>query len=272
MDSPDSFLDMAVRARLGGPSLLHSAELESRRFGLRIGRASLDSIMSGPTALIDEIAACDFDVVILRYPASDTTLFARLMGTGFHVIHADSLVYAEKSLPSRAPVDLARAAYRVASHTDAPFISEVASEVFDNYGSHYSANPLFAPELVRAGYVEWANSFIEGQDRSLLLVSEPGDFEVKAFTAVDTSAPGEIALAGVRRAARRQGWHGRALAAAEDHLQRRGCESAWTSTQIHNIAVQRTWMARGYRPHYAVQTVHLVRRDTWEPGRDSADD
>lgn len=261
---------MAVQALLEAPvrpPFLRPAELESRRFGLHIGRADLGSIPGGTAALIDEIRASDFDLVVLRYPAAETTLFAQLLGTGYAVIHADTLLYAEKTLSGPDPVELARFDHRVASVADRSTISDLVGEVFDQYGSHYSANPVLDPDVVRAGYVEWAHSFIGSRDRAFLVLSDPGEDELRAFSTVDTTSPGEIVLVGVTPGARGHGWHGRASAVAEAQLRHAGCHTAWSSTQIHNIAVQRSWRTRGYVPRLSLQTVHLVRRDRWEPGR-----
>jgi ribosomal protein S18 acetylase RimI-like enzyme len=259
---------MAVHTLLepsSGPPFLYPADRESHRFGLTTGRADLGPMPGGTGALIDEITQSNFDLLVIRYPASETNLFARLMSTRFHVIHADSLLYAEKPLAQADHVELEGFDRRSATTTDTDLVDELVGVVFENYRSHYSANPLLDPDLVRAGYVEWANSFVGGSDRELVLLSEPGGVEVRAFSAVDLSAPGEVVLVGVHPTARGEGWHGRASAAAEDLLRRRGRTSAWTSTQVHNIAVQRTWRARGYVPRLALQTVHLVSPDRWDP-------
>jgi len=248
-----------------GPPFLRASEPDSRRFELKVGRAEIGTISTGGDVLVKEIVASAFDVIVLRYPAQETGLFAQLMGPAFHVIHADSLMYSEKPLADAGPEELEQFACRTASKDDAAVISDLVDAAFDDYPSHYSANPLLSPRRIRAGYVEWALTFVADENRELLLLSSVGDDEVKAFSAVEIATVGEIVLAGVHPAWRMQGWYNRAFAAAEDSLRRRGCSSAWTSTQISNVASQRNWRTRGYIPRLSFQTVHLVRRDLWEP-------
>jgi len=248
------------------PPFVRAAERESQRFGLNVGRAEIDPGQDGAAVAIDEMVDSAFELIVLRYPSHEAALFARLLGRGFHVLHADSLLYAEKSLGAPDLAELERFTCRHALIDDAELVDELVEAVFDRYQSHYSSNPLLEPRLIRAGYVEWANSFITSEGCELLLLSERGEEHVKAFSAFDASGPGEIVLAGAHPSARRQGWFGRAFAAAEAQLHVAGCKSAWTSTQIQNIPAQRTWRARDYHLRFSLQTVHLVRRDVWEPG------
>lgn len=223
------------------------SELESARFGLRIGRDDGD----GPIGLAE---LAPYDVVISRRPAESVREWSTLATlTGYTAIHADSLVYWRWE-DDGGDIDVPDPWHM--SH-DRAHLERLVRDVFDGYGNHYASNPLFGRDDILDGYVEWAlasaadGGFVE-------VVDDRGD--AAGFGLVDWSAAEpDVRLAGVCRAARGSGRYRSVVAAMVAATRARGHAGIRISTQVHNVAVQRVWAAAGWKPFQAFETTHIVR-------------
>jgi GNAT superfamily N-acetyltransferase len=233
---------------------------ESARFGVGIARVEVGPASS--TTVEDILKVTDdsgADIVVVRYPA-DRVSWAATLASGLRIaFHADTIVYWQLTDPQPTPLgDGSR--FRAAGKDDRVLVDRVATSTFDDYDSHYRANPALAASAIGAGYAEWAVNQIEGKESDVLLVER--ESEVSAFVAIERSGrQSEITLSGVAPDARGRGAYRSSMAAAETFVAQRGDESLVISTQVHNIVVQRVWAERGYIPIHAFDTVHLVRPD-----------
>jgi hypothetical protein len=243
----------------GGATRLRYSPLESARFGLRVFRASFDALDAD--AIGAEIARERVDVAIVRIPAHALATLGPLARRGWTTIVADTLVSYEIALPRTASfvVEVPAVRLKTALHDDRKQLEGIVRSVFSGYVSHYHANPLFAPEKVLDGYVEWALGHLDGGDgRAAWLVENAG--EAVGFSCYRIDSGRRVAtgvLNGVMPAARGRGVYRSMLKAMLDAFERTGMRQFEIATQVHNIAVQRAWIAEGLSLRSACSTVHI---------------
>jgi GNAT superfamily N-acetyltransferase len=241
---------------------LVKSELESARFGYRVSRLDLSTAPDADLAAA--VGQCDFDVVIVRAPADDTTVGARLASIpGFRAITADALVCWEWR-DDGSPIAAPEPGVYSRPAEDQVELERLVREVFAAYKNHYSSNPLFRPDLALEGYCEWARTLVgSGRASSTVVVDAGGPV---GFGVVDL-APGvpEVCLAGVIPRARGRGRY-RSLIAELMHECRADARPAMRiSTQAHNTTVMRTWARLGWLPRDTFVTTHLVREGLLAP-------
>ena len=240
-------------------SLLRYSPLESARFGLRVFRGSVDA--PDIDAIVQELECECVDVAIVRVPAYALAALGPLARSGWMTIVADALVGYEIALPrARSSVSEAPALrLRRASRDERQQLEDVVRSVFSGYVSHYHANPLFAPEKILDGYVEWAVDHLDGREgHAVWLVEDAG--ETVGFSCYRIDTEHRVAtgvLNGVMPNARGRGVYRGMLKAMLDEFESAGMRRFVIATQVHNITVQRAWIAAGLSLRSARCTVHI---------------
>jgi hypothetical protein len=227
----------------------------AKRFGLSIDRMSVSA--SAGTPLAEVLAAVErstADVIVLRYPARETTWFAALASGPRQALLADTVVF--WSLPTgkgRRPAPLAGFTAKLESEVDDVLVDDVVADVFGDSGNHYCANPAFERAKALAGRQEWARRRVAGAGAVVL---RGPDRRVLALAAIDQQRSWtEIQLAGVVPAEQGRGRYGHLLAAVEDASTTRRLV---VSTPAHQTGIQRIWARYGFEPVHNLLTVHLV--------------
>lgn len=231
---------------------------ESARFGLRIGRATIDRVDA------EEIASAlrrdPLDFAILRFPQRAIDVLDGLRSHGFHPIVADTLVSYEGALEARKPSrSHPEVTLRPATHSDARLLESMTREIFDGYVTHYHANPLFPPDKILDGYTEWATSHVDQIDGAGAWIVER-DGDVVGFSCYRVNAKDSLAIGvlnGILPSARRRGNYRAMLRGMLDQFAVLGLRRFSIATQIHNIAVQRTWATEGLTLRDVSNTVHI---------------
>src|ERR1700754_86365 len=153
----------------------------AKRFGVSIDRMSVSA--SAGTPLAEVLAAVErstADVVVLRYPARETTWFAALSDGPRRPLLADTVVY--WSLPvgkGRRPAPLAGFTAKLEPAAGDVLVDDVVADIFGDSGNHYCANPLFDRAVALAGRQEWARRrireagavILRGPDRRVLALA-----------------------------------------------------------------------------------------------------
>ena len=125
----------------------------AKRFGVSIDRMSVSASAGTPLAeVLSAVERSTADVIVLRYPARETTWFAALTGGPRHPLLADTVVF--WSLPTgkgRRPAPLAGFSAQVEPAADDVLVDDVVADVFGDSGNHYCANPQFDRTLALAG-------------------------------------------------------------------------------------------------------------------------
>ncbi len=146
--------------------------VESRRFGMRVGRLILDDD-DADSDLSTDLDLSDWDVVILRYPSiRSLTYFQLTQIPGIVPIFADCLHYWDYQLsdwrePEQVPSGL------TTLEVEAVHLEGLVRSTFSQYPSHYSANPLFDPEAVVDGYIEWVTEMVRRREAICLGLMNP---------------------------------------------------------------------------------------------------
>lgn len=246
---------------MNSPTILAVAPFDSKRFGIKVMRALIESKGLTDQAAF-EIGRADADLVIFRVPAGETRIAMELARQGHIIIHADTLVYYGIDLqefePEQNPVTA-----RQARPADRAAIASIAANSFRGYRSHYTANPLLPPTLVHSGYVEWALSRLTGsQSRNSTWVVE-SEGTVAGFATCDVEADQvEIILNAVDPDFERKGLYGGLLRRIIQYHAELSMKRLIISTQLWNYTVQRQWAKAGLRLFKAYDTYHLDRRLT----------
>ncbi|SFC39238.1 Acetyltransferase (GNAT) domain-containing protein [Nocardioides terrae] len=247
------------------PVSLVESPLESARFGRSVARLLVSTGTGESDADIAAlVGGSNADVVIVRYPALRVPLFARLAATGRVALFADQLDYwrlgVGEGRASEAPAGMEVVPIdALPPSVGRRLVDDLVGEIFEGYGNHYLADPLFDPELALQGYREWAQRTVDvAADGDACLVLRDGDQAVGLATTSGDGEHREIELAGIRPAWQGRGHYAHLLSGVEEWARQQGEEAIVISTQVHNTGVRRAWTRYGFEPVEAFTTVHLV--------------
>ena len=245
---------------------LHESPVESDRFGLQVARMVVPADPGpgvppgGPGTnqhAREVLEASDADVVIVRHPSQRLDLPAVLRGRGRVLLPADTLLYwrAVAGTGRRRPPPEGMIV-STTRQPDADDLRRLVRESYADYTGHYRANPLFDPDDVTAGYVEWVEHTVTLGE--LVTVWEDG--QLSAFMTTQPEEDNlEYVLSGVDKRWRGRGTYTQLLLAGEDIAVARGLRFVSLSTQAQNAVAQRSWARLGYEPVTAFSTLHVVR-------------
>ena len=145
------------------PSALFS-EVDSNRFGIRIGRARIASDADVAPAL----AGCESEsirMLIVRCQTDDFASIHALEAAGARLM--DTLVYYQRNLrKGELPAELRENAIRPIQDADLPALEILVGETFKDYLGHYHADPRLDRKKSDEGYVEWATRMCLDRDAS----------------------------------------------------------------------------------------------------------
>jgi hypothetical protein len=227
----------------------------AKRFGVSIDRMSVSA--SAGTPLADVLAAIErstADVVVLRYPARETTWFAALAAGPRKALLAETVTgWALPVGKGHRPAPLAGFTAQHETGLDDDLVDDLVADVFGDSGNHYCADPMFDRATALAGRQEWARRRIA--EAGAVVLRGP-DRRVLALAVLDErGAWTEIQLSGVVPAEQGRGRYGHLLAAIEDACTTRRLV---VTTQAHQTGIQRIWARYGFEPVHNLLTVHLV--------------
>jgi GNAT superfamily N-acetyltransferase len=249
------------------PERVAESLLESRRFGLTMGRLTLalgDAV--NPDDVKELILASGLDLTILRYPSEHIRVAAGLLDDRLIGWHADTLLYFERAWDptSLRPANAGNVRLVPLRAEHAGLLATTVRDVFSRYGNHYAANPYLNQEAALDGYAEWATRALGSSSNSaLMLESVPDGTPLAVCTLNLESDIAEIELAGVVSGARGQGIYRTLLDHVEHWLQARGKSGVVISTQPGTRTAIRAWNERGYKYALGVNTMHLMPSESF---------
>ena len=242
------------------PPVPRDSTLESRRFNLNIGRLIVPFDDQTSDAELGQLCHhSGFDLLIVRASASRNLLANALSNIASHrTIHADTLLYFQKSLSSTSPLPQAQSMGLLQASEHAAF-QQLVRDVFTSYANHYSANPMLDHTLCLEGYVEWASSLLNN-DSGHVFVSRTSSGQLASFIAIHGEGKSvEIALNGTAPSSQGSGIYADLLAFACAELGAMGFTEINTSTHSSNDKVIRTWIRNGFNYVTAINTFHVIR-------------
>ena len=240
--------------------------LDKERFGIVTAKEPLFTVGT----LQDTLRFCQengVQMLIARCACEDFPAAQSMEKAGGRLM--DTLVYylrdLDRPLPERDP----NVVVRPLRAGDAPGVSRVATECFRGYIGHYHADPRLDRAKCDEVYISWAErSCLDRAVASTVLLAEIGEQIVGFLTILERSPDEqEIILNGVDPAFQRRGIYRALAVAAMAHARSSGAKRLTISTQLINIAVQKTWSRLGFELLRAYYTFHLW----FDPPRGSAE-
>jgi len=235
------------------------SDVDSRRFGVRIGRASVAGAAE-VAATLDACASESIQMLIVRCRTDDFQALHALQAPG--ALLMDTLVYYQRNLRKGAPpVELKANSIRPVEDRDLPHIAPVARETFHGYMGHYHVDSRLDSAKADDGYVEWATRMCQTPDRTReeVLVAEHPAGVLAGFATLRLNDPneGEGVLFGVHPSAEGRGIYWSFMVRAMEWCLGRGAGRMVVSTQITNLVVQKVWVRLGFEPIKSYYTLHL---------------
>ena len=249
---------------LRAPGVSYAASpWDSRRFGTSVARLTVGHGTTWSPGLVEEVRAAlggDDQVLVVRHPPELTGLSEVLAESRRRLLPADALVYWETSaVPLSTSAPTARGLTVTRGIGTAAELDQTVRATFADYPNHYAVNPLFPPEDVLAGYVEWALRAAGADDVAVLRDGE-GVAGFATWSVEQALGHVEIELAGLVPRARGCGAYGQLLAEVGRVAHEAGIATVMISTQAGNVRVQRAWHRAGLAPMAVFTTLHAVSR------------
>ncbi len=231
---------------------------ESKRFGLKTWRGNMDAVDADS---INELIKTERpDIIILRLPAEQTTESYKLLGENRQVLHCDTLVYYFCSLTATVVQPFRNnLQFNLVTKQTQHFVNELTEEIFENYKSHYTANPLLKKEDVLHGYKEWTESFINevNNDKYSWYITSNEKVIGFAMCSVLDETTCEGVFSGVKETYSGRGVYSDIVRFLQNFFKGKGMRTMKVSTQIQNYSVQKTWIKEGFNLKQAYDTWHI---------------
>ncbi|MEW9920368.1 GNAT family N-acetyltransferase [Marimonas sp. MJW-29] len=231
-------------------------EMETRRFGIRCAR------VEDPRAPLTEINAAaqsqEIAFLSVRVATDDIAIVQALEEDGYRLM--DTLVYYDAPLSTqpiepRAQDDIE---IRAAAPQNADCVGKVAAAAFSGFFGHYHADTRLSQDACDAIYVDWAKNCVMMQTRGLPVLVAQTSGKIVGFLAARQceGTCANITLNAISPPMQGRGIYGALLDGALQIMAAKGYQKVTISTQINNIAVQRSWGRRGFRLQRSFYTLH----------------
>ncbi|MGI6235750.1 MAG: GNAT family N-acetyltransferase [Christensenellales bacterium] len=238
--------------------LMTYSDVESKRFGMRVFRGTIDEI--NEKQILSSIIENKVDMAILRIPVSKQYQISRLEKTGLPYIVADTLVYYSVDLTTYLPKPIRNKdlVFQNCSLEHIDSLSALVEIIFASYTNHYTSNPYLKREDIIDGYKEWACAYIaEDNNKRFTWVVKKGQGVVGFATCGCDKKIGEGVLYGVLPSASGNGIYSDIIRFTQQYLKDIGCCQMIVSTQIQNFSVQKVWNREGFTLKDAYITLHI---------------
>lgn len=232
------------------------SDLDGQRFGIVSAKAPLVRRDTLPEVM-SFCEANRVEFLIARCPTFDLGAVQDMEGLGFLLM--DTLLYFSFDLRGkRVPKDMAGVAVREGEAGDALKAKTVAAECFDGYMGHYHADPKLDRKKCDEVYQDWAyRACLSTGPRDGMLVSVSGE-EVTGFGTihVNDEEEGEGGVFCVSPRFRSRGVYQSIMIRCLGWCSERSIKRMNISTQVTNLASQKTWVRLGFEPSHSFYTFH----------------
>lgn len=231
------------------------SEIDTKRFGIKVAKVYLDDSSQVTTAFQNAIAL-ETKLLILRCSTQNIEIAQKLEEN--ECLICDTLLYYKKK-PTKTPPILPFSEYEVipCNFDDVDKIKEIATAAFANYKGHYHADSRLSLNSSNEVYIDWAinrtkespffgvrvkkeNSivgFISGQlDKATLIIDVP-------LLAIAPEFQG-------------RGIFTELMAKMENWALQNNYKTIIYSTQLQNIAVQKSLVRNGFELQRSLYTFH----------------
>jgi GNAT superfamily N-acetyltransferase len=227
--------------------------LDSRRFGIRVFRARVDTLAAA-SDLMRFVGSADVDLLIVRCPV-EAVAAAQLLERAGGIL-TDTLVTYRGPTSRFEPSPVLSPRVRLCQEADRSALEGIARASFASFFGHYHADPRLDPAAATEGYVEWASSAL-ADSSSVVLVSETEGRLSGFLTAKKLDAKTwEILLNGVAPEFQHRGIYAALFREIGWRARLQGASEVLISTQLANLAPQKVWTRAGLELDHALYTFH----------------
>lgn len=231
--------------------MIGRSEIESRRFGVEVYRANVETEADATAAVEFEQA----DLIVARVDTKAVALVQALERGGYFL--CDTLVYF-RGETARFDAPGAVEGLRIADVTDAAALEPVARAAFSDFFGHYHTDARLDGAVATEGYVEWCVSALAWTNGYVLGAFDGDTLAGFATVRVEDDAA-EIVLNGVSPSYQRRGIYSALVQTIGHRAKERGVSRIFSSTQIQNLGPQKTWSRHGLLPAESKYTFHRWR-------------
>jgi GNAT superfamily N-acetyltransferase len=235
---------------------VYLSAIDQERFGIRTARASRMTLDTLPSVM-DFCRTHGVVLLIARCLTSELRAAQAMELEGFSLM--DTLVYYTRNLvKTPIPSNIGKISIRPIRPGEEDAVKIVAAESFRGYFGHYHADDRLDPAKCDEAYMDWAvRSCVSRQVADEVLVADLGGAIVGFATLrLNSAEEAEGVLFGVAPSAQGQGIYRSFMVRGMEWCLSKGATRMVVSTQITNIAVQKTWVRLGFEPSHAYYTFH----------------
>lgn len=229
--------------------------IDSERFDIVVARAH-SVTPENLQAILDHCAANQVKMLIARCDINDIRSVHAMEQSGFLLM--DTLLYYRRDL-YKTPIPTHQG-YNVRAVTanDQDQVRLTAAEAFRDYFGHYHADPRLDRLKCDEIYSSWAERAV--QDRAVadevLVADREGEILGLAVLRLNNAKEADALLFAVAPRAQRQGVYRSLLSSCLQWALSQGREQLVSSTQITNVASQKSWTRVGFEFSHAFYTFH----------------
>lgn len=230
--------------------------IDEERFGIRTARCSAMTAELLP-AVLSFCRENQVSLAIARCLVDDLSAVQAMERAGFFL--ADTLIYYTRDLVNLPlPVDTGQVPVRPVRPGEETAVLNVAAAAFHDYSGHYHADKRLDRALCDQVYASWAwRACLSREVADQVLVADLQD-TVVGFAVLRLNGPeeGEGVLYGVAPASQGRGIYRSLLIQSMSWVRLQGAQRMLYSTQITNMAAQKTLARLGFEPSHAYYTLH----------------
>lgn len=233
-------------------------EAESRRFGFRVLNIRVGIGADTEQKVLSALENEPYDLAVVRYPSSNLEMGANLTQVGRTSILVEPTVYWRSTSgftvnPAPKSGYLEKVDVRSIST-----LTEVITETFDGYVSHWHHDPMTKSINMAHAYTEWTEAVIRSERHAAFLLRDSSSDGAIGMALTEMyNGVLEVLLAGIVPKCQGQGHYATILHGLEEFAKVSGCSRVVISTQASNFQVQKAWARHGWSPYLVLQCVHF---------------
>jgi GNAT superfamily N-acetyltransferase len=229
--------------------------MDEERFGIKTAKA-FDVRKEDIPLVLEYCHKNQVELLITRCPTLDYIAVHEMEKVGFLIM--DTLIYFSCRLRGNSIPDAPGFQVRSLRSGEEDIIKSIATEAFKGYLSHYHADERLDKRKCDEVYADWAyRSCYPGNGTDDVLVADSGN-RIIGFGTMRINIPdeGEGLLFAVEPSFQGKGFYRSIMTSCMKWCVERGLEHMIISTQITNLASQKTWTRLGFEPTRSCYTFH----------------
>jgi len=230
--------------------------IDEERFGVKTAKA-LRLQAKDISDIMNFCKMQNVEFLIVRCPTTDLTATQELEQLGFLLM--DTLVYYSCNLKRiNFPDKSFDFLIRPVNPGEEYSVKSLATEIFTGYSGHYHADSRLNKKKCDEIYPDWAYKSCKSKvGANEVLVAVSGK-KIIGFGTICVNGPveGEGMLFGVSPSFRGKGVYRAIMIECLKWCMERRLERMIISTQITNLASQKTWISLGFEPYQSFYTFH----------------